>query len=178
MRDLNQTGEADTTTGSDDADHLDSPGIADILDTLDSADETLECRHLNVPESVTETGTRMSSDLEVATAESIPRDQLEALLAQMEQLQSRKVFELARRLHPGLTMEDIRNPHDFPALTDPDWHYADGALTGIQSVQQAIRALFEERKPEPSEPTLQDDDNIANRTLALDEHSVTERHHG
>jgi predicted metal-binding protein len=58
----------------------------------------------------------------------------------LEELQRTKVLDLARRLKPGLTLEDIQNPHDFPELADPDWHYADGVLTGIQSVRAAIRA--------------------------------------
>jgi hypothetical protein len=67
--------------------------------------------------------------------------EVEALLGRMEAHQRRKVLELARRLRAGLTTEDIRNPHDFPELADPDWHYEDGVLTGIQSVQSALRAL-------------------------------------
>jgi hypothetical protein len=58
----------------------------------------------------------------------------------MEQLQLEKVQDLARRLRPDLTPEDLRNPHDFPELDDPDWHYQDGILTGIQSVASALRA--------------------------------------
>jgi predicted metal-binding protein len=65
---------------------------------------------------------------------------LGTLLADMEELQRTKVVALARRLKPGLTAEDIRNPHDFPELVDPDWHYQDGVLTGIQSVISAVRA--------------------------------------
>jgi hypothetical protein len=68
--------------------------------------------------------------------------ELDALLAQMEELQMQKVVDLARRLKPGLTLEDIRNPHDFPELDDNDWHYADGILTGIQSVRSATRAAY------------------------------------
>ena len=67
--------------------------------------------------------------------------EIEALLARMEAHQKGKVIELARRLRPGLTAEDIQNPHDFPELADIDWHYEDGILTGIQSVQSALRAL-------------------------------------
>jgi hypothetical protein len=67
--------------------------------------------------------------------------EVEALLSRMEAHQKRKVLELARRLKPGLTAEDIQNPHDFPELADVDWHYEDGVLTGIQSVQSALRAL-------------------------------------
>jgi hypothetical protein len=70
-------------------------------------------------------------------------DEVLSLLAQMEELQSRKVIELARRLRPGLTAEDIRNPHDFPELDDVDWHFEDGQLAGIQSVITALRALRE-----------------------------------
>lgn len=63
------------------------------------------------------------------------------LLEQMEELQRRKVVALARRIRPGLTDEDIRNPHDFPDLDDPDWHYADGHLSGLQAAVMAVRAM-------------------------------------
>ena len=73
---------------------------------------------------------------------------VDALVASMEELQIGKVFDLARRLKPGLTLEDMRNPHDFPELEDTDWHYEDGILTGIQSVRSAIRArMIEEQGP-------------------------------
>ena len=75
-------------------------------------------------------------------------DEVEALLESMEDLQARKVIELARRLKPGLTAEDIRNPHDFPELEDMDWHFEDGQLAGIQSVLTALRAMREGRPSE------------------------------
>ena len=64
-----------------------------------------------------------------------------ALIHAMEEHQHRKVVDLARRLKPNLTAEDIRNPHDFPDLDDPDWHFEDGQLAGIQAVRFALRAL-------------------------------------
>ncbi len=67
-----------------------------------------------------------------------------ALLDAMEAAQRDKVLALARRILPHLTAEDIRNPHDFPDLADPDWHFEDGQLTGIQSVRFALRGLEEE----------------------------------
>lgn len=70
-------------------------------------------------------------------------DQLLEQVGKVESLQAGKVIELARRLKPGLTAEDIRNPHDFPDLDDPDWHFEDGQLVGIQSVLTTIRALRE-----------------------------------
>lgn len=71
-------------------------------------------------------------------------DRIFTLLDAMEETQKAKVIDLARRLKPGLTAEDIRNPHDFPDLDDPDWHFEDGQLTGIQSVQFALRSLSRE----------------------------------
>ena len=68
-------------------------------------------------------------------------DAIEHELHAIEELQTTKVLDLARRLKPGLTMEDVQNPHDFPELDDPDWHYADGILTGMKSVTSAMRAM-------------------------------------
>ncbi len=59
----------------------------------------------------------------------------------IERVQAKKVIELARRILPHLTDEDIRNPHDFPELQDPDWHYEDGILSGVQHVRIALKAL-------------------------------------
>jgi hypothetical protein len=75
--------------------------------------------------------------------------EVERLVRSLEELQSGKVLDLARRLRPGLTLEDVRNPHDFPELADPDWQYEDGVLAGIQSVLFAVRA---ERSRERREP--------------------------
>ena len=70
-----------------------------------------------------------------------PFDAIEEQIERAEALQRNKVLDLARRLKPGLTLEDIQNPHDFPELNDPDWHYADGTLAGIQAASMAIRAM-------------------------------------
>lgn len=67
-------------------------------------------------------------------------DEIEGLVTSMQELQHKKVFELARRLKPTLTMEDMQSPHDFPELSDVDWHYQDGTLAGIESVLAAMRA--------------------------------------
>jgi ADP-ribose pyrophosphatase len=67
------------------------------------------------------------------------RDPAESLLVELEQMQRRKVLELARRLRAGLTREDILNPHDFPELDDPDWQHEEGVLTGIASALAAVR---------------------------------------
>ena len=62
-------------------------------------------------------------------------------LERTEALQAEKVVDLARRLRPGLTSDDIKNPHDFPELDDPDWHYADGQLSAYQAVLTLLRHL-------------------------------------
>jgi hypothetical protein len=71
---------------------------------------------------------------------------VEALVRELEDLQRHKVFDLARRLCPRLTLEDISNPHDFPELADPDWQYEDGLLAGVQSVLAAVRARRSEEE--------------------------------
>lgn len=77
--------------------------------------------------------------------DAAPFAQMFALLEEMETAQKRKVLDLARRLVPGLTAEDIRNPHDFPDLIDPDWHFEDGQLSGIQAVRFALVGLQNDR---------------------------------
>lgn len=68
-------------------------------------------------------------------------DSIDREIHAIEDVQTKKVIDLARRLLPNLTAEDIRNPHDFPELDDPDWQYEDGVLAGIQSVRIALRAM-------------------------------------
>jgi hypothetical protein len=75
--------------------------------------------------------------------------EVEALVAEIEGLQFRRVVDLARRLRPDLTAEDIRNPHDFPELGDADWQYEDGILAGVQTVLAAIRARLSESGDRP-----------------------------
>jgi ADP-ribose pyrophosphatase YjhB (NUDIX family) len=75
---------------------------------------------------------------------ALPDVGTEDLLVALEAQQTAKVIDLARRLRPGLTFEDVRNPHDFPELGDPDWQYEDGVLTGIQAALAAVRARARE----------------------------------
>jgi hypothetical protein len=93
--------------------------------------------------------TRIRARLEMwQTARVMPSwDDVERIITGMEEHQRAKVLDLARRLRPGLTLEDIKNPHDFPELADADWHYADGVLTGIEEVLAALRAARREGRP-------------------------------
>ena len=70
------------------------------------------------------------------TLEIIDRLML-AMIAQQEE----KVLAMARRIHPGLTAEDIRNPNDFADLmASGEWNFEDGILAGLKSAHMAIRA--------------------------------------
>ena len=75
-------------------------------------------------------------------------DAIDREIGAVEEVQAQKVIDLARRILPGLTAEDIRNPHDFPDLNDPDWQYEDGVLAGIQGVRVAMRAMRHRRLPD------------------------------
>jgi hypothetical protein len=65
-------------------------------------------------------------------------------LAVMDELvayQKRKVLDLARRIHPGLTEEDVRNIHDCPDVYgDPIFQFEDGQLAGFVAAHIALKA--------------------------------------
>ena len=70
---------------------------------------------------------------------------IDKLMLEMIDLQHKKVLELANRIHPGLSSEDIRNPHDFPDLiADSGWNFEDGILSGLKSAHMALRAKIAE----------------------------------
>ena len=64
-----------------------------------------------------------------------------SLLDEMVKQQQEKVLALARTLVPDIGAEEIRNPHDFPALRASDvFNYEDGILAGLLSARMAIAA--------------------------------------
>lgn len=74
-------------------------------------------------------------------------ESVDEMLQEMIELQEKKTLALARRLRPGVTSEDIRNPHDFAELDDADYHYEDGMLNGLQAALSAVRARMRELSP-------------------------------
>jgi hypothetical protein len=69
-----------------------------------------------------------------------PWQAVDDLLAGMIAQQEAKVLALARTLVPGLTPEDLRNPHDFPPLVaSAQFNYEDGILAGLRSACVAAR---------------------------------------
>jgi hypothetical protein len=68
-------------------------------------------------------------------------DAAERTLTAMVAQQDAKVLALARRILPHLTSEDVRNPHDFPALVESaEFNYEDGVLAGLRAAETAVRA--------------------------------------
>ena len=65
---------------------------------------------------------------------------LERLFEELIAQQRRRVLELARKLNPALTEDDVQQPHDFPELaSSPEWNYEDGILAGYCAAQMAVR---------------------------------------
>ena len=69
--------------------------------------------------------------------ELVTRGALAQELEEMERHQRQRVVDLARRLRPDLTFEDLQSPHDFPELADADWHFEDGQLAGLVAARIA-----------------------------------------
>lgn len=68
-------------------------------------------------------------------------DALAQLLTEMIEAQRSRVLAMARRILPGLTPEDLLQPHDHPALAaNPEFNFEDGILTGYLAVRAALRA--------------------------------------
>ena len=72
-------------------------------------------------------------------------DEVDALLVSLAKQQEQKVLALGRRLKGAVTVEDLRNAHDFRELDDPDFHYEDGTLAGINHALIALRARRRDR---------------------------------
>ena len=65
-------------------------------------------------------------------------EELERQIAQ----QRARCLELARRLRPGLTEDDLTQPHDFPELAGNwHWNYEDGVLAGLLAAQLTLRRI-------------------------------------
>ena len=68
-----------------------------------------------------------------------PQD--DAILETMIEAQRRKLLELARRIVPGLTPEDLLQPHNHPSIAaHPDFNFEDGILAGYLAALAALRA--------------------------------------
>ena len=65
----------------------------------------------------------------------------EKLLEAMIERQRQKLLALARRIVPGLTPEDVLQPHNHAGLAaHPDFNFEDGILAGYLAALAALRA--------------------------------------
>jgi hypothetical protein len=78
---------------------------------------------------------------------------LEPMFEQMISAQRDKVLRLAREAVPNVGLDDILNPHDFPALkAHPTFEYEDGLLAGLMAAHVAVRAEIRQRVLPPLPP--------------------------
>jgi len=63
-------------------------------------------------------------------------------LARMIEQQRERCLDLARRLRPGLTADDITQPHDYAELSENwHWNYEDGFLAGLLAAELTLRRV-------------------------------------
>jgi hypothetical protein len=68
--------------------------------------------------------------------------EISALVEEAIALQQTKVNDLAHRIVPTATQEDLLNPHDIDSLKENmHFNYEDGYLNGLLSLRMAILAL-------------------------------------
>jgi hypothetical protein len=66
---------------------------------------------------------------------------MESLLEQMISSQQRRLRDLAARIAPHLTDDDMLQPHDHAEIAShPDYQFEDGILSGYLAVRAALRA--------------------------------------
>ena len=67
---------------------------------------------------------------------------IERLLEEMITRQQARLLDLARRIEPAITPEDLLQPHDHPRIAaNPDFHFEDGMLAGYLAIRAALRAI-------------------------------------
>ncbi len=66
----------------------------------------------------------------------------EQMLVDMIERQRKKLLDIARRIVPQATSDDVLQPCDFPELeTHPIFRYEEGLFEGLHTALTALRAL-------------------------------------
>lgn len=69
------------------------------------------------------------------------RESISALVDEMIESQRVRLMDLARRIDPSLSADDLMQPHDHPKVAaNPDFQFEDGILAGYLAVRAALRA--------------------------------------
>jgi hypothetical protein len=68
-------------------------------------------------------------------------DEVDRLLEQMIEAQKRHLLEIAGRIEPALTPEDLLQPHNHARIAaSPEFNFEDGILAGYLAIRAALRA--------------------------------------
>ena len=68
-------------------------------------------------------------------------EEIEKLLEQLIETQRRRLANLAERILPHATEEDLLQPHDHPSLAShAEFNFEDGVLASYLAVRAAVRA--------------------------------------
>jgi hypothetical protein len=71
--------------------------------------------------------------------------EIEKVLLELIEHQNKELLKLGRRIVPTLTPEDMLQPNDYRVLENhPAFRYEEGFLSGLQTVQMALRAIKNE----------------------------------
>lgn len=66
-------------------------------------------------------------------------------LERMVEQERKKLFQLAKRLIPHITPDDLLQPQDYPELElHPEFRYAEGILAGLETALSALYAMQKE----------------------------------
>lgn len=72
-------------------------------------------------------------------------DEISALMFELVEGQKAVLLKYGRRIVPTLTPEDMLQPNDYPELEhNPHFRYEEGVLAGLQTMQSALQAFFQE----------------------------------
>lgn len=73
---------------------------------------------------------------------------IDKLLQELAEMQQGKLLRCGRQIMPHITADDLLQPNDFVELENhPVFRYEEGLLSGIQTVQTALRALQRDIAP-------------------------------
>jgi hypothetical protein len=73
--------------------------------------------------------------------ESNQWEEQERVIEEVIDFYRKKLLESARRMIPHITPEDLMQVNDFPELeNNPEFRYEEGVLSGILTLQMALRS--------------------------------------
>lgn len=71
---------------------------------------------------------------------------MEKIFDEMISMQRSKLFKYATRIVPGITLDDLLQPNDFPLLEQhPAFRYEEGVLEGLMAARIAYLAHIKEK---------------------------------